>query len=254
MAEKYDPLPDLAKLLAAALRAGRDGAAYADRIAERLGLGEDDSAEVVAGVLREALGLAVTGACELVPLKGGTACAHAAVVRLTGACLHGHVAERLVCQEHRTPGEPLWCRACYRLPEPGAHKCPVALFPAGASTAQAVREERRGHRVGDAGAQLPCQPLRPRTHRLTPLTACPGVPPSKLPPRQGRHLPSGETWLSRWPSRRRARSSPSASSPPPSQVVVRRRGSHSVRWLLRRYRACTSSPVRSPPRRFRSTC
>jgi hypothetical protein len=56
MAENYDPLPDLAKLFASALRAGRDGSAYADRIAARLGLGEDDSPETVAVVLGKALG------------------------------------------------------------------------------------------------------------------------------------------------------------------------------------------------------
>jgi hypothetical protein len=53
----YDPLPDLAKLLHTSLLAGRDGAAYAERIAGRLGLGEDDKPETVAEVLREELGL-----------------------------------------------------------------------------------------------------------------------------------------------------------------------------------------------------
>ncbi len=56
MADKYDPVPDLAKMLAAGIGYRTDVIAYADRISERLGLGEDDSAEVIAEVLRKALG------------------------------------------------------------------------------------------------------------------------------------------------------------------------------------------------------
>ena len=63
--------------------------------------------------------------------RRGAACKNSAVIRLTGACEHGHVAEREVCEEHRTPGEPLWCRACYRLPGTGAHECPVTFAGAG---------------------------------------------------------------------------------------------------------------------------
>jgi hypothetical protein len=57
MAEKYDPIPDLAEVLASVLADPIRVNVYADRIAERLGLGEDDSAEVAAEVLRKALGL-----------------------------------------------------------------------------------------------------------------------------------------------------------------------------------------------------
>lgn len=57
MAENYDPVPDLAEMFTRVLLGGRDGADAADRIAERLGLGEDDSPETVAGELRKALGL-----------------------------------------------------------------------------------------------------------------------------------------------------------------------------------------------------
>jgi hypothetical protein len=57
MADKYDPLPDLGRLLTEALDYDMTSASHhAGQIAERLGLGEDDSAEVVAGVLRKALG------------------------------------------------------------------------------------------------------------------------------------------------------------------------------------------------------
>lgn len=57
MAEKYDPVPDLARLLHAALLGDQAGATHAERIAERLGLGEDDSAETITAELRKALGL-----------------------------------------------------------------------------------------------------------------------------------------------------------------------------------------------------
>jgi hypothetical protein len=56
-ANQYDPLPDLAALVQSALWGRRDVTAIADRITDRLGLGEDDSPEVAAEVLRKALGL-----------------------------------------------------------------------------------------------------------------------------------------------------------------------------------------------------
>lgn len=56
-ANGYDPVPDLAALLHSALWGRRDVITYADRIAKRLGLGEDDSPETAAEVLRKALGL-----------------------------------------------------------------------------------------------------------------------------------------------------------------------------------------------------
>lgn len=55
MADKYDPFPDLGKLLKAAFMGGGDGAPWAERIAEQLGLGEDDSTETFAAELRKAL-------------------------------------------------------------------------------------------------------------------------------------------------------------------------------------------------------
>jgi hypothetical protein len=57
MTEEYDPFPDLARLLDAALRAGRDGAAYAERIAGRLGVDPGAGPEAAEKVLREALGV-----------------------------------------------------------------------------------------------------------------------------------------------------------------------------------------------------
>lgn len=58
MTEKYDVLPDLALLLDAALRWGRDGGIYAERIAGRLGLDPYAGAAAAEKALREALGLA----------------------------------------------------------------------------------------------------------------------------------------------------------------------------------------------------
>lgn len=103
-------------------------------VAFLLGTGGHAGPETVERALREALGLA-EGACELVSARHGIPCAQPAAVRLTGACQHGHVAERQVCEGHRTPEEPLWCRACYRLPEPSDHKCPVVFFDAEAAQA-----------------------------------------------------------------------------------------------------------------------
>lgn len=56
MADKYDPLPDLAAMLTAGIGYHADVHVYADRIGLWLGLREDDSAEVAAEALRKALG------------------------------------------------------------------------------------------------------------------------------------------------------------------------------------------------------
>jgi len=141
--DPYDPVPDLAEVLASAISNPVRVNVHADRIAERLGLGEDDSPEAVAQVLREALGLPSNRTCELMTARGGVRCTRPAVTRLTGACLHGHVAERWVCEDDRVPEEPLWCRACYRLPEPEAHECPVTLFPAPGEGGQFQVQEAR---------------------------------------------------------------------------------------------------------------
>jgi hypothetical protein len=135
MPDNYDLLPDLARLLDAALRAGWSALPYVDRLAEGLGLGPSGGPEEAERLLRAALGMPPAGTCELVRTGDGTCCAEPAVVRLTGACLHGHVAERQVCEGHKVPGEPLWCRTCYQQAAPDAHRCPVVLFPAGAARA-----------------------------------------------------------------------------------------------------------------------
>ncbi len=57
MAEKYDPTEDLAKMVEAGISYRTDVITYAGRIAEQLGLGEDDSVETVRAVLRKALGI-----------------------------------------------------------------------------------------------------------------------------------------------------------------------------------------------------
>lgn len=57
MTDTYDLYPDLARLLDAALRAGRDGAEYAERIAGRLGLDPGGGPEAAERLLREALGV-----------------------------------------------------------------------------------------------------------------------------------------------------------------------------------------------------
>jgi len=56
MADNYDLVPDLGKLLDAALRAERDGTVYAERIADRLGLDSWAGPEAAERALREALG------------------------------------------------------------------------------------------------------------------------------------------------------------------------------------------------------
>lgn len=58
MADRYDPLPDLAELVRSSMLYGRDCAAYAERIADRLGIGEDDTPAEIEARLREALGAA----------------------------------------------------------------------------------------------------------------------------------------------------------------------------------------------------
>lgn len=57
MTDTYDVLPDLALLLDAALRYGRDSWAYAERIAEAIGLDADAGPEAAENALRGALGL-----------------------------------------------------------------------------------------------------------------------------------------------------------------------------------------------------
>jgi hypothetical protein len=131
MADHYDPVPDLALLLIAARDCRSDTVIYGQRVTLRLGIDEDDSAEAAAGVLREALGLPPGGTCELVSLRHGTPCTQPAVVRLTGTCACCGTTRRRACEEHRMPEAPWWCNACYRLPEPDGHKCPVTLLPAG---------------------------------------------------------------------------------------------------------------------------
>jgi hypothetical protein len=81
MADTYDPLPDLGEVLAKVLADPIRVNVHADRIAERLGLGEDDTPGTVAGVLREALGAAPRTADENQPLTC-VRCWHAPASRL----------------------------------------------------------------------------------------------------------------------------------------------------------------------------
>jgi hypothetical protein len=55
MTDSYDPVPDLALLLDAGLRAGRDGAIYAERIGERLGIDPDGGWRAAEDKLRTVL-------------------------------------------------------------------------------------------------------------------------------------------------------------------------------------------------------
>jgi hypothetical protein len=57
MADNYDPIPDLAAVLASVLADPGRVNGHAEAVAGHLGLGEDDSAETVAAELRKALGL-----------------------------------------------------------------------------------------------------------------------------------------------------------------------------------------------------
>ena len=82
MADQYDPTLDLALLLAALLHRGPDGAAYAERLADRIGLDASAGPEAAERLLREALGLkacrcAIDGPAEVLPLAcpvHGTPC------------------------------------------------------------------------------------------------------------------------------------------------------------------------------------
>lgn len=159
MTDDHGILPLLGSLLDAGLRAGHDSPAYAGRIAELIGLDPEAGPEAAEKALRAPLGLAAE-TCELVAAPCGTSCARPAVTRLTGTCPHGHVAERQVCEDHGTPEEPLWCRVCYRLPEPGAHECPVALLPVAGPkpfririTPDALATVDRPARLLDAGSE-----------------------------------------------------------------------------------------------------
>ena len=123
----YDPLPDLALLLDAALRAGRAGAVHAELIAERLGHDPDAGPEAAERALRRAIGL--PGACEAVTAKRGVVCGDPAEHR-SGVCKCGHPRGGMLCEYHLTGGEPLWCLVCYRLDGTESHRCPVAFTPA----------------------------------------------------------------------------------------------------------------------------
>lgn len=58
MADRDETIRDLADMLHAVITWGAtDPRVYADRVCARLGIGEDDSAEAVEGVLRQALGI-----------------------------------------------------------------------------------------------------------------------------------------------------------------------------------------------------
>jgi hypothetical protein len=123
----YDPLPDLALLLDAALRAGRAGAVHAEMIAERIGPEAYAGPEAAERALRRAIGL--PGACEAVTAKRGTICGDPAGHR-SGTCECGHPRNGMLCEYHLTGGEPLWCLVCYRLDGTESHRCPVAFTPA----------------------------------------------------------------------------------------------------------------------------
>lgn len=117
MAERYDPLPDLALLLDEALRAGWYPLAYVERLADGLGLEACPGPEAAEKALREALGAAGKGeACTArsTAMLGG-ACGQPAAGLFAGTCELGHAAERYLCTAHAEPEEPLWCMACYAL-------------------------------------------------------------------------------------------------------------------------------------------
>jgi hypothetical protein len=139
MTDRDKALREVAALVSAVLRyapAALEAEIYP--VAFLLGTGGHAGPETVERALREALGL-TDEACELLSARNGTRCTEPSAVRLTGACPHGHLTERRVCEGHRAAEEPLWCRACYRLPDPGDHKCPVTLI--GAEAVQAAGTE-----------------------------------------------------------------------------------------------------------------
>jgi hypothetical protein len=148
MADNYDVLPDLARLLHAALTWGRDAAEYAERIAEHLALGEDPSAATVAVRLREALGVkackcSINGgpgevippacpvhgiacpdcggleecaatcgeACRAAGSKSGTVCGVTPAALYKAECGSGHPREARLCAGHAAAD--LWCRDCF---------------------------------------------------------------------------------------------------------------------------------------------
>jgi hypothetical protein len=94
MAEKYDPLPDLGALVHAALWGRSDVTAIADRVEEQLGLGEDDSPETVAAVLREALSMSASGPTVIGPHDEGSS-------YCTSLPLHDHDRPGETCPAYR---------------------------------------------------------------------------------------------------------------------------------------------------------
>jgi hypothetical protein len=128
MPDKYDPYPDLGKLLDAALRSGWYALPYVERLADGLGPETSAGPEAAERLLRKALGLPA-GTCETVSTASGIVCGRPAA-RYSGTCGCGHPRDGWLCEGCRA--KSLWCRTCYRLGRGGAHECAVTLPPAGA--------------------------------------------------------------------------------------------------------------------------
>jgi len=167
MAEKYDPWPDLGKLIQAAIWGRHDAIRYGERIAHGIGVGEDDSAEAIAAVLKSAAGLracrcAIDGgpglvlplacpvhgtpcevcggleeckrncgeACEATGTPSGTVCGVTPAGLYRAECGNGHPREGRLCARHAAAG--LWCRDCFEADGTVRHVTPVPVPEAAA--------------------------------------------------------------------------------------------------------------------------
>jgi hypothetical protein len=117
MTDRYDPVPDLASMLVAGLSYRVDVIAYADRIGAALGLGENDTPETAAEVLRRALRpVTVSGTPgEVLVLRGTLKLREAEIERLKepgGETARGALRSLLDTVfddiEHVVDGNPGW--------------------------------------------------------------------------------------------------------------------------------------------------
>lgn len=138
MADHYDPVPDLAKLLDAALRAGWSALPYVDRLTEGLGLESSAGPDAAERLLREALGIKACtcpvggggglvvpdcgGLEECAPSCGegcqgtgstsGTVCGVTPAALYRAECGNGHPRWGWLCARHAATAG-LWCRECF---------------------------------------------------------------------------------------------------------------------------------------------
>lgn len=153
MADHYDLVPDLAEMLVAAFACRSDTVIFGQRVTLRLGIGEDDSAEAVAGKLREALGL---GACEATRTASGTVCGVTPAALYASECEHGHPREGRLCARHAATAG-LWCRECFEADGTVRYVTP-ALVPE--AVARVAMPGRVSGKRGNHGPGCGCTPCK----------------------------------------------------------------------------------------------